>query len=107
MLTFLIIVRAIVKFLRGCGVADDAMTEEELNKWLDARAAERRDAENHRNSIVDLCKLVGLPHDLTARKALAEDLGYEGALDGSAEMNIWLNKEVRARIRKGQIKLAT
>jgi hypothetical protein len=31
---------------------------------------------------------------LTARKQLAQELGYTGALNGSAEMNIWLHEQV-------------
>lgn len=49
---------------------------------------------NWRTSIVDLMKLVGLESSLAERKELAQELGYTGALDGSAEMNIWLHKAV-------------
>ena len=49
---------------------------------------------NWRTSIVDLMKLVGLESSLAERKELAQELGYTGALDGSAEMNIWLHKRV-------------
>ena len=47
---------------------------------------------NWRSSIVDLMKLLGIDSSLDNRKALASELGYTGALDGSAEMNIWLHK---------------
>lgn len=49
---------------------------------------------NWRTSIVDLMKLVGLESSLAERKELAQELGYTGELDGSAEMNIWLHKRV-------------
>ncbi len=49
---------------------------------------------NWRSSIVDLMKLVGMESSLQERKDLATELGYTGALDGSAEMNIWLHKAV-------------
>ncbi|MDO9367162.1 MAG: DUF3597 domain-containing protein [Sphingopyxis sp.] len=49
---------------------------------------------NWRTSIVDLLKLVGIDPSLENRKELATELGYTGALDGSAEMNIWLHKAV-------------
>ena len=39
-------------------------------------------------------KLVGIDPSLANRKELAQELGYTGALDGSAEMNIWLHKAV-------------
>lgn len=49
---------------------------------------------NWRTSIVDLMKLVGMESSLAERKDLARELGYTGEMDGSAEMNIWLHKEV-------------
>jgi len=47
-----------------------------------------------RSSIVDLMKLVGMESSLQERKELATELGYTGELNGSAEMNIWLHKQV-------------
>ena len=38
---------------------------------------------------------------LTARKQLAQELGYTGALDGSAEMNVWLHKQVVTKLAEG------
>jgi hypothetical protein len=49
---------------------------------------------NWRTSIVDLMKLLDLDSSLANRKELATELGYTGATDGSAEMNIWLHKAV-------------
>ena len=49
---------------------------------------------NYKTSIVDLMKLLGLDSSLDNRKQLASELGYSGATDGSAEMNIWLSKAV-------------
>ena len=49
---------------------------------------------NWRTSIVDLLKLVGIDPSLDNRKELAQELGYTGTLEGSAEMNIWLHKAV-------------
>ena len=49
---------------------------------------------NYKTSIVDLMKLLGLDSSLDNRKQLATELGYTGATDGSAEMNIWLSKAV-------------
>jgi hypothetical protein len=53
---------------------------------------------NWRTSIVDLMKLLGLDSSLDNRKELATELGYQGAKDGSAEMNIWLHKEVMRQL---------
>ncbi|WP_025560972.1 DUF3597 domain-containing protein [Sphingomonas sp. UNC305MFCol5.2] len=55
---------------------------------------------NWRTSIVDLMKLVGLDSSLDNRKELATELGYTGAKDGSAEMNIWLHKAVMQELAK-------
>ena len=49
---------------------------------------------NYKTSIVDLMKLLGMDSSLQNREELATELGYKGAKDGSAEMNIWLQKEV-------------
>jgi hypothetical protein len=51
-----------------------------------------------RKSIVDLMKLLKLDSSLGARKQLAKELGYTGALDGSAEMNVWLHKQVMTKL---------
>jgi hypothetical protein len=53
---------------------------------------------NYRTSIVDLMKLLGMDSSLENRKELATELGYKGATDGSAEMNIWLHKEVMRQL---------
>jgi len=53
---------------------------------------------NWKQSIVDLMKLLGLDSSLAARKELAQELGYSGKLDGSAEMNTWLHKEVMNKL---------
>lgn len=52
-------------------------------------------------SIVDLMKLLGLDSSLSNREQLATELGYTGAKDGSAEMNVWLHEAVMNRIRTG------
>ena len=51
-----------------------------------------------KRSIVDLMKLLKLDSGLGARKQLAQELGYSGALDGSAEMNVWLHKQVMTKL---------
>ena len=53
---------------------------------------------NYRTSIVDLMKLLGMDSSLENRKELASELGYTGEKDGSAEMNIWLHKEVMRQL---------
>jgi hypothetical protein len=51
-----------------------------------------------RKSIVDLLKLLGLDSSLGARKTLAHELHYDGDTEDSAAMNIWLHKQVMAKL---------
>ena len=53
---------------------------------------------NWKSSIVDLMKLLGMDSSLANREELATELGYTGAKDGSAEMNVWLHKEVMRQL---------
>src|SRR6266550_9041886 len=65
---------------------------------LQKLAAEQREDLDWKRSIVDLMKLLKLDSGLGARKQLAQELGYTGALDGSAEMNLWLHKQVMTKL---------
>ena len=66
---------------------------------LEQRAASNPQKLNWRTSIVDLLKLLDIDSSLTARKALATELGCPASLmDDSAQMNIWLHKTVLERI---------
>jgi hypothetical protein len=66
-----------------------------------AEAASRKGEKlNYQSSIVDLMKLLDLDPSLANRKELATELGYSGAKDGSAEMNIWLHKRVMEELEK-------
>lgn len=51
-----------------------------------------------RKSIVDLMKLLNLDSGLPARQALAKELGYPGDVKKSAEMNVWLHKQVMIKL---------
>ena len=53
---------------------------------------------NWRTSIVDLMKLLHMDSSLTARKELAHELKFDGDTDDSATMNIWLHKQVMAKL---------
>ena len=65
---------------------------------LNAMAAGNAQKLNWRTSIVDLMKLLSLDSSLEERKSLATELGYSGAKDGSAEMNMWLHKAVMNKL---------
>jgi 3-oxoacyl-ACP reductase-like protein len=64
-----------------------------------AKLANEQDEDlDWKTSIVDLMKLLKLDSSLGARKQLAQELGYTGALDGSAAMNVWLQKQVMTKL---------
>lgn len=65
----------------------DGLTKASKEKGLDWR-----------KSIVDMMKLVGIDSSLSARRELAEELGYQGDVKDSAKMNIWLHREMLQRI---------
>ena len=60
---------------------------------------------NWQSSIVDLMKLVGLDSSLQNRKQLASELGYQGDMNDSASMNIWLHKQVMMKLEHNGGKL--
>ncbi len=74
--------------------AAEANAAVDIETRLDEMAATNPQQLNWRTSIVDLMKLVGMESSLQERKDLAMELGYTGELNGSAEMNIWLHKQV-------------
>jgi hypothetical protein len=63
-------------------------------------ASKKGEKLNYQTSIVDLMKLLDLDPSLANRKELATELGYTGAKDGSAEMNIWLHRRVVEELEK-------
>jgi hypothetical protein len=66
---------------------------------LEQRTAVNPQKLNWRTSIVDLLKLLDIDSSLTARKALATELGCPADLMAdSAKMNMWLHKAVLARV---------
>lgn len=61
-------------------------------------ASENKEKLDWKSSIVDLMKLVGMDSSLGARKTLAAELHYTGDTNDSAQMNIWLHKEVMRKL---------
>ena len=51
-----------------------------------------------KHSIVDLMKLLCLDSSLAARKELAKELHYDGDMNNSASMNIWLHKQIMVNL---------
>jgi hypothetical protein len=77
------------------------MTRAELESHIARLEDDQAEDLNWRESIVDLMKLLKLDSSLGARKELAQELGYTGPLTGSAEMNIWLHKQVMTKLAEG------
>jgi hypothetical protein len=75
-----------------------AMTKAEVNAMIEKLADAQDEEYDWEVSIVDLMKLLKLDSSLAARKQLAQELGYTGALNGSAEMNIWLHDQVMTKL---------
>jgi Domain of unknown function (DUF3597) len=65
---------------------------------LDALSAKTTEKLDWRRSIVDLMKLLSIDSSLAARKALASELHYDGDTSNSASMNIWLHKQIMAKL---------
>jgi hypothetical protein len=65
---------------------------------VDKAAAAKGEKLAWRTSIVDLMKALGLDSSLTARKQLASELKYTGDMNDSATMNVWLHKQIMAKL---------
>jgi hypothetical protein len=59
---------------------------------MDAAVKKNGQKLDWRHSIVDTMKALDLDSSLSARKELADELGYTGDKGDSAAMNIWLHK---------------
>ena len=70
----------------------------DVEQVLNGMAKNQTQPLNWRTSIVDLMKLLGLDSSQTARKNLAQELGYTGDMNDSASMNIWLHKQVMKKL---------
>ena len=75
-----------------------ATQQVDVEAVLNEMASKNPQKLNWRTSIVDLMKLLDLDSGLGARKELATELGYTGAKDGSAEMNLWLHRQVMKKL---------
>src|SRR5262249_28084732 len=82
----------------GATAAAKPISEADVEAVLAKLADEQNEDLDWKSSIVDLMKLLKLDSSLGARKQLAQELGYTGALDGSAAMNVWLQKQVMTKL---------
>jgi dihydroorotase-like cyclic amidohydrolase len=85
----------------GAPATGKPMTKEEVEAMIEKLADESDEDLDWDESIVDLMKLLKLDSSLTARKQLAQELGYKGELTGSAEMNVWLHEQVMTKLAEG------
>jgi len=65
---------------------------------VDKAVAAKGEKLEWRTSIVDLMKALGLDSSLSARKQLAKELNYTGNTTDSATMNVWLHKQIMAKL---------
>jgi hypothetical protein len=65
---------------------------------LDKAVAAKHEKLEWRTSIVDLMKALDIDSSFAARKELAKELGYSGDTNDSASMNVWLHKQVMAKL---------
>lgn len=65
---------------------------------MDKAVAAKGQKLNWRTSIVDMMKALDLDSSLTARKELADELGYTGDKSDSTTMNIWLHKALMKKL---------
>ena len=82
----------------GTPATGQPLTREQVEDMIEKIADAQDEDYNWKQSIVDLMKLLKLDSSLSARKQLAQELGYKGELNGSAEMNIWLHKQVMTKL---------
>ena len=82
----------------GHEVVLDVPAPPTIGATLDALAKTNKEKLDWKHSIVDLMKLLNLDSSLTARKELAKELNYTGDTNDSATMNIWLHKQVIAKL---------
>jgi hypothetical protein len=82
----------------GAGSAAAPAPSVDVAPILDKAVAAKKEKLEWRTSIVDLMKALDIDSSLGARKELAKELGYTGDTSDSATMNIWLHKQVMARL---------
>jgi len=83
----------------AAGTKAAAGTEVDVAAILDGLTRQSKEKNlEWRKSIVDMMKLLNLDSSLGARKELAEELHYTGNMKNSAEMNVWLHKQVMIQL---------
>jgi len=74
------------------------LSQVDVEKVVTEMAAKKKEKLDWRKSIVDLMKVLDLDSSLKARQELARELKYDGDMNDSAKMNIWLHKQVMRKL---------
>ena len=82
----------------GSAPAAAPMATVDVAAIVDKLVAAQKEKLEWRTSIVDLMKALDIDSSLAARKDLAKELGYTGDTNDSASMNVWLHKQVMAKL---------
>jgi len=82
----------------GSSASPEPAQKVDVAPILDKAVAAKKEKLQWRTSIVDLMKALDIDSSLAARKELAKELGYTGDTSDSATMNIWLHKQVMAKL---------
>jgi hypothetical protein len=82
----------------GGAAAAPAAATVDVAPILDQAVKAKGEKLEWRTSIVDLMKALDIDSSFAARKELAKELGYTGDSNDSASMNIWLHKQVMAKL---------
>jgi Domain of unknown function (DUF3597) len=91
----------------GAGSAPAAPAQSvDVAPILDKAVAAKGEKLEWRTSIVDLMKALDIDSSFSARKELAKELGYSGDSNDSATMNVWLHKQVMAKLAANGGKLS-
>jgi len=81
------------------GAEKPALNTFDVDALLDKAVAAQSQKLTWRTSVVDLMKTLKFDSSLGARRKLSAKLGYHGDLHAnSAEMNIWLHKQIKSRL---------
>lgn len=79
-------------------MAPAAGTSVDVAPILDQAVKAKGEKLEWRTSIVDLMKALDIDSSISARKELANELGYSGDTNDSGSMNIWLHKQVMTKL---------
>ncbi|KAK7454041.1 hypothetical protein VKT23_011552 [Stygiomarasmius scandens] len=69
-----------------------------VSAMLDEAVARRSQKLEWRTSIVDLLKVCNMDSSYSARKKMALDLCWDGDMNDSYSMNVWLHKKMMAQL---------